>query len=180
MGLAPRARSSLRKCLELQRANLTGNRPPSLCQTMLPRHGMHGAGTGCGPRRPRLFRGSGIWARRSRRYWLPAGGMDERCHRRPGIPRGRRRRVQELPSFRPGPARHPQTRRTHRPLLRHRRSQSHFTTLPYPWAADRSCRRQKSKFLAHCEYSQFCKLVNLAHRIKSGFAQISYSGTRTH
>ena len=31
--------------------------------------------SGC--RRPRLFRGSGTWARRSRRYWLRAAGMGE-------------------------------------------------------------------------------------------------------
>ena len=31
--------------------------------------------SGC--RRPRLLRRSGIWARRSRRYWLRAAGMDE-------------------------------------------------------------------------------------------------------
>ena len=33
----------------------------------------------------------------------------------------------------PGPARHPQARRTLHPLLRHRRPQPHFTTLPCPW-----------------------------------------------
>jgi hypothetical protein len=43
------------------------------------------------------------------------------------------RRAWELPSFRPGPARHPQTRRTHQPLLRIPRPQPHFTTLPFPW-----------------------------------------------
>ena len=36
------------------------------------------------------------------------------------------------PEFRPGPACHPQTRRTHHPPLRHRRSQPQFTTLPCP------------------------------------------------
>ena len=47
---------------------------------------------------------------------------------------------EKLPSFRPGPARHPQTRRTRDPLLRHRRSQPQFTTLPSLSAEDRGAR----------------------------------------
>ena len=37
---------------------------------------------------------------------------------------------ENFPSFRPGPARHPRTRRMPYPLLPHRRSKTHFTTLP--------------------------------------------------
>ena len=83
-------------------------------------------------RRPRLFRGSGTWARRSSRYWLRAAGIGE------DVIGGRASLVaddgerKELPSFRPGPARHPQTRQAPQPLLRHRRSQPHITTLPCP------------------------------------------------
>ena len=40
---------------------------------------------------------------------------------------------EELPSFRPGPTRRPQTRRAHRPLLQRRRPQLHIRTLPSPW-----------------------------------------------
>lgn len=39
---------------------------------------------------------------------------------------------EELPSFRPGPARRPRTRRAHRPLLQRRRPQSQIRTLPSP------------------------------------------------
>jgi hypothetical protein len=41
--------------------------------------------------------------------------------------------VQELPSFRPGPARRRRTRRAHHLPLRHSRSYPKFTTLPGPW-----------------------------------------------
>jgi hypothetical protein len=44
----------------------------------------------------------------------------------------------------------------------------------------RPCRRQKSAFLADRECAWFCKLVDLANRIKSGFAQTSYSGARSY
>ena len=102
-------------------------------------------------RRPRLFRGPGTRAGRSGRSWLRAAETGE------DVIGGRASLAaddgerEELPSFRPGPARRPRTRRARHPLLQHRRSQPQFTTLPCPcsgwrpifgvndWAQDLSC-----------------------------------------
>jgi hypothetical protein len=43
---------------------------------------------------------------------------------------------EELPSFRRGPARRPQTRRAHRPPLQSPRPQPQIRTLPCPWLRD--------------------------------------------
>ena len=83
-------------------------------------------------RRPRLLRGSGTWARRSRRYWLRAAGIEEdviggrvllvaggaEC-------RNFHRSARALPAARG----HAGPRQS---SLRHRRSQPQFTTLPGP------------------------------------------------
>ena len=55
-------------------------------------------------RRPRFFRGSGTWARRSRRYWQRAAGIGEDViGGRASLVAGDGER-EELPSFRPGPS----------------------------------------------------------------------------
>ena len=91
--------------------------------------------SGC--RRPRLFRGSGTWARRSSRYWLRAAGMGEDViGGRVSLVAGDGER-RELPSFRPGPVRRPRTRRAHHPPLRHRRSQPSIHDFAVSLVSDR-------------------------------------------
>jgi hypothetical protein len=50
-----------------------GERPRPAITAAMPK--ANATASGC--RRPRRFRGSGTWARRSRRYWLRAAGMNE-------------------------------------------------------------------------------------------------------
>ena len=70
-------------------------------------------------RRPRCFRGSGTWARSSQQApGLRAAGRigEDGLGGRASLVAGDGER-RELPSFHPGPARRPQTRRAHHPLL---------------------------------------------------------------
>ncbi len=85
-------------------------------------------------RRPRLFLGSGTWARRSSRYWLRAAGIGEDVIGGLGslvADDGERRNFHRS-------ARAPPAARGHAgPINRRygtRRSQPQFTTLPRPWA----------------------------------------------
>ena len=95
-------------------------------------------------RRPRLFRGSGTWARRSSRYWLRAAPMGE------DVIGGRASLVAgdgERENFHRSARALPATRRHAGHISRYYdnpRSQPHFTTLPCPWpVVRRSARRHR-------------------------------------